>query len=237
MKLSVIIPIYNEQATLTEIVRRVRATPVEKEIILVDDGSTDKTKEILDRIEKEEIKDLKIFHHSVNQGKGAAVKTGLAAAQGDLTLIQDADLEYDPTEYEELIKPFKTKPETQVVYGSRILKKNERSSFAFYWGGRILSLTTNLLFNSKITDEPTGYKLFKTHLLKKLNLVSNGFEFCPEVTAKILLLKIPIFEVPISYKPRSSRDGKKIKWTDGIRAIWVLLKYRLGLASYIDNNQ
>ncbi len=225
MKLSVIIPIYNERATLEEIIKRVRAVdPVDKEIILVDDGSFDGTEKILDNLE--ENANLKILRHSHNRGKGAAIITGLTLAQGDITLIQDADLEYDPREYPQLLEPFEKGPAVQVVYGSRILKGNARSSFAFYWGGRMLSFITNFLYNSRVTDEPTGYKAFRTELLKQLKLESSGFEFCPEVTAKILLRKIPIHEVPISYSPRSWVEGKKIHWTDGLRAIKVLLKYR-----------
>ena len=205
--------------------RRVRAVPVEKEIILVDDGSGDGSEKILQGLEGD--KDIKILRHSINRGKGAAIITGLQEAEGDVTLIQDADLEYDPAEYPQLLAPFERDSEVQVVYGSRILRKNARSSFLFYWGGRALSLITNLFYGSSVTDEPTGYKVFSTKLLKQLNLESTGFEFCPEVTAKLLLRKIPICEVPISYSPRSWEEGKKIHWTDGLRAIWVLLKYRL----------
>ena len=228
MHLSVIIPVYNERATIKEIVRRVQAVPVSKEIILVNDGSNDGTKEILNQLEHENTGDLKVLHHEFNQGKGAAVTTGLLVAEGDISLIQDADLEYDPAEYPLLLKPFETQSDIQVVYGSRILRKNSRSAFTFYWGGRFLSWLTNLLFGAHITDEPTGYKLFRTRLLKELNITSKGFEFCPEVTAKILLRKIPIYEVPISYNPRSIQEGKKIKWTDGLQAIWVLIKHRFG---------
>ena len=226
MKISVIVPIYNEKITLEEIVRRIRAVPIEKEIILVDDGSDDGTEKILAQLEQESTGDLKVLRHNSNQGKGAAISTGLQVVSGDVTLIQDADLEYNPAEYPLLLKMFELNPETQVVYGSRILRKNDRSSFTFYWGGRLLSSVTNLLFGTRITDEPTGYKLFRTKLLKDLNLVSKGFDFCPEVTAKILIRNIPILEVPISYNPRPKSEGKKIKWTDGFRAIWVLVKHR-----------
>tara|TARA_B100000686_G_scaffold354363_1_gene464217 strand:+ start:1810 stop:2502 length:693 start_codon:yes stop_codon:yes gene_type:complete len=225
MKLSIIIPVYNEYTTLEEILRRVRAVPVEKEIILVDDGSSDGSEKILEELEGD--RGIKIFRHSRNRGKGAAIITGLQKVEGDVTLIQDADLEYDPAEYPKLLAPFERDPEVQVVYGSRILRKNARSSLVFYWGGRMLSLITNLFYGSSVTDEPTGYKVFRTKLLKQLNLESTGFEFCPEVTAKILLRKIPICEIPISYSPRSWAEGKKIRWTDGLKAIWILLKYRL----------
>ena len=223
MKLSVIVPVYNEQATLGEILRRVLAAPFAKEVIIVDDGSTDKIGDILKEFET--VENLKILRHETNRGKGVAIITGLKSAQGEYTLIQDADLEYDPKDYATLLAPFEN-DEVEVVYGSRNLKKNRRSSAAFYWGGRFLSWITNLLYGSRITDEPTGYKVFRTSLLKELNLDASGFEFCPEVTAKILRRKIQIREVPISYNPRNWNEGKKIRWQDGLIAIWVLIKYR-----------
>ena len=168
------------------------------------------------------------MRHEANYGKGVAIITGLKYAQGELTLIQDADLEYDPNDYAALLEPFKDEC-VQVVYGSRTLKRNKRSSSTFYWGGRLLSWITNLLYGSKITDEATGYKIFSTSLLKDLNLKSKGFEFCPEVTGKILRRKISIREVPISYNPRNWDEGKKIQWQDGFKAIWVLVKYRFKL--------
>jgi len=223
MKLSVIVPVYNEQATLGEIIRGVLATPFEKEVIIVDDGSTDRTSEILKEFQA--VKNVRVLRHATNQGKGVAIITGLKSAQGEFTLIQDADLEYDPNDYAALLAPFENDG-VQVVYGSRNLKRNKRSSATFYWGGRLLSWITNLLYGSRITDEPTGYKVFRTSLLKDLNLTFTGFEFCPEVTAKILRRKIPIWEVPISYNPRSWGEGKKIQWQDGLIAVWVLVKYR-----------
>ncbi len=225
MKLSVIIPVYNEEATLETLVQKVQATGVDKELILVNDGSSDGTREILNRLKGQANGDFQVLHHETNRGKGAAVITGLTAAQGDLTIIQDADLEYDPMEYPSLLKPFED-DEVQVVYGSRNLQDNPKSSFAFYWGGRILSWVTGFLYKTQLTDEPTGYKVFRTSLLKDLKLESQGFEFCPEVTAKILRRKIPIHETPISYRPRSWEEGKKIHWRDGFTAIRVLLKYR-----------
>jgi dolichol-phosphate mannosyltransferase len=227
MKLSIIVPVFNEEATLEEIVQRVRETPLEKEIIAVDDGSSDNSTRILEKMEQDFAPDFKYIKHEKNRGKGAAIRTGLDIANGDLVLIQDADLEYDPKEYPQLIQPFLDDSQIEVVYGSRILlSDNARSSFVFYWGGRLLSGITNVLYGSQITDEPTCYKVFKTKLLKSLDLCSDGFEFCPEVTAKILRRKIPIYEVPISYRPRSLEEGKKIQWKDGLIAIWVLIKYR-----------
>lgn len=225
MKLSVLVPVYNEQATLNQIVKRILASPVDKEIIVVNDGSTDATPDMLKKLEADSHGSLKTLQHKTNQGKGAAIRTGLKAVRGEIVLIQDADLEYDPEDYPALLSPFQDNT-VQVVYGSRNLKKNARSSFTFYWGGRLLSCVTNALYGSKITDEPTGYKVFRASLLKELKLDSSGFEFCPEVTAKILRRKIPIHEVPISYAPRGWAEGKKIQWQDGLKAIWVLIKYR-----------
>jgi len=224
MKLSIIIPVYNEKATLVEILRRVQVTPYEKEIIIVNDGSTDGTKELLENL-AESLNNIFLIHHEKNKGKGAAIISSIGKIKGDLTVIQDADLEYDPHDYEVLIEPFKN-DYVQVVYGSRNLKENARSTFSFYWGGRFLSWITNLLYGSKVTDESTGYKVFRTSLLKDLDLKSTGFDFCPEVTAKILRRKIKIYEVPISYTPRLWHEGKKIRWIDGLTATWVLLKHR-----------
>ena len=228
MKLSVIIPIYNEEATLAELVGRVQAVDLNKELILVNDGSTDNTRAILREWEKEPAPEMKIIHHPQNRGKGAAIATGLAHVTGDLVIIQDADLEYDPQDYHRLVAPFQAE-DVQVVYGSRNLRPNPRSTFSFYWGGRLLSWLASLLYGARITDEATCYKVFRTDLIKALGIQSAGFEFCPEMTAKVLRRKIRIHEVPISYHPRLWHEGKKIKWQDGLIAIWVLLKYRFKL--------
>ncbi|MCK6627138.1 MAG: glycosyltransferase family 2 protein [Anaerolineae bacterium] len=225
MKLSVIIPVYNEAATLEEIITRVRATGLAAEIIVVDDSSSDNSPAILRRLQNSADPPLQILRHAQNQGKGAAIRTGLSAVTGDLVLVQDADLEYDPADYPVLLAPF-ADAKIKVVYGSRNLRPNGHSSFAFYWGGRLLSVITNLLYGSRITDEATGYKVFCASLLKEIGLESNGFEFCPEVTGKILRRKIPIHEVPISYYPRTWAEGKKIQWYDGPIAVWNLIKYR-----------
>jgi dolichol-phosphate mannosyltransferase len=224
-RLSVIIPVYNEERTLAELVARVRAVDVDKQLIAVDDGSSDASGEILEALAKEPGDALQVLRHSENRGKGAAIATGLGHAVGDLVIIQDADLEYDPNDYHALVAPFDD-PAVSVVYGSRNLQRNPRSNFSFYWGGRLLSLVANWLYGAHITDEATCYKVFRTELLKEIGVASHGFEFCPEVTAKILRRGIEIREVPIAYHPRLWDEGKKISWQDGIIAVWVLIKYR-----------
>jgi len=229
MKLSVIIPVYNEAATIAQVIECVLAVELdttEKEIVVVDDGSTDGSGAVLATLSTRRPNPIKIVHHERNQGKGAAIRTALEHVTGDIVITQDADLEYDPQEYPSLLAPFED-PAVQVVYGSRNLRLNPHSSWSFYWGGRLLSWIANLLYGSHITDEATGYKLFRTDLLRSLNLQSTGFEFCPEVTSKLLLRGVKIHEVPISYQPRSLDEGKKIDWCDGLQAIWTLLKYRL----------
>lgn len=223
--LSVIIPVYNEAATLAEILSRVRATRLAQQIIVVDDGSADGSDEILRRLQYSDTPSLTLLRHPRNLGKGAAMRTGLSAVTGELVLVQDADLEYDPADYPALLAPF-ADPAVEVVYGSRNLQRNARSSFSFYWGGRALSWLTNLLYGAHITDEATGYKIIKTYLLREIGLETDGFEFCPEVTAKLFQRGVTIREVPISYHPRSWAEGKKIRWQDGFVAVWVLVKYR-----------
>lgn len=227
MNLSVIIPVYNEAATLQDIINRVRATELVYEIIAVDDGSSDDSVAILKQLQNQGHPPLTILQHEKNRGKGAAMRTGLEAVTGDFVLVQDADLEYDPADYPALLDPL-AESSVAVVYGSRNLRRNAKSSFAFYWGGRLLSWITNLLYGSRITDEATGYKVIKTDLLRSLDLETDGFEFCPEVTGKLLRRGVPIVEVPISYYPRSWNEGKKIQWYDGAIAIWTLIKYRFG---------
>ncbi len=225
MKLSVIIPVYNERVLLPKLLKKVEAVKgIDKEIILVDDGSKDGTRDFLDSVRKK----YKIIFHKKNQGKGAAIRTGLKFATGDITIIQDADLEYDPNDYPKLVKPI-IDGKADVVYGSRRLQKQkeEYSSIGFYIGGLGLNLIANVLYpNLHITDEATCYKVFKTDLLKSLNLECKRFEFCPEVTAKLAKRKIKILEIPINYHPRSIEEGKKINWKDGVEAVWTLLKYK-----------
>jgi glycosyltransferase involved in cell wall biosynthesis len=225
MKLSVIIPVYNEYKTVEEMVSRVKKAnigDVEKEIIVVDDFSGDGTREILKKI-----KGIKLLFHNKNRGKGAALKTGIAESRGDIILVQDADLEYSPRDYAELIKPIVDK-KTKVVYGSRLLKiKNNQGKFLFYLGGRTVTWFTNILYLSCLTDEPTCYKVFHKDLKPiLLGAEGNQFEWEPEITAKILRKGYKIFEIPISYDARTEEEGKKIGWKDGIQALWTLLKWR-----------
>jgi len=227
MKLSVIIPVFNEKSTIGEIIKKVEKVPVEKEIIVVDDGSTDGTSNILKKVaeEKKINNKIKIILKEKNEGKGSAIREGFKYATGDVVVIQDADLEYEPSDWIKMLKVMDEK-KADVVYGSRILGRGKKSSLVFYLGGRILSIITNFLYRAEITDEPTCYKMFRTEIIKNLNLKCNGFEFCPEVTAKIRKKGIKIYEVPINYNPRSIKEGKKIRWKDGLFAIWTLIKYK-----------
>ena len=221
MKTSIIIPVYNEERTIERILKKVLASPIEKEVIVVNDGSTDKTLEILGKYKKE----ITYVSHQKNLGKGRAISTGLKYVSGEIVLIQDADLEYDPSEYQNLIKPILEK-KAKVVYGSRWLRKKKFKPSVFYFGTQFLTWVTNLLYGTEITDESCGYKVFDTKLLKSLKLESKRFEFCPEVTAKLAKKGVQIIEVPIKYTPRSINEGKKIKWRDGIMALFTLLRYR-----------
>lgn len=225
MTLTVIIPVYNEENTLKEIISRVISTGIASEIICVNDGSTDNSGKILSEIRNGSRTRVKVITHDSNFGKGAAIRSALKETEGEITVIQDADLEYDPSQFKKMLMLFENK-DVKVVYGSRNLLKNPKSSQAFYWGGILLSRLTNVLYGSKITDESTCYKMFRTDLLRELNLECSGFDFCPEVTSKILKRKIVIYEVPINYAPRKHSEGKKIKWHDGVKAIWTLIKYR-----------
>jgi glycosyltransferase involved in cell wall biosynthesis len=229
MKVSILIPSYNEAGNIGEIIKRVRSTDCEKEIIIIDDGSVDGSKEIL-RILQEQASDLIVLFHEKNRGKGSALQTGLEHASGDIVLIQDADLEYDPTDYTRLLEPFQDS-KIKVVYGSRNLQRNPRVSLLFYWGGIFLSIAANLLYGSKLTDITTGYKVFRADVIKDIELKGNGFEFCAEVTANVLRRHIPILEIPISYNPRSWDEGKKINWVDGLIALIYLVKLRFSKSS------
>ncbi len=227
MKISVIVPVYNEKNTVAEILRRVAATNIPHEIVVVDDGSTDGSREILQDLEaKREIPNLKVIYHPHNMGKGAAVRTALQHVTGDVIIIQDADLEYDPEHYPILLEPIR-KGMADVVYGSRFLGAPRRP--ILFWNmvaNKILTLITNILFNTILSDMETGYKVFRKEVVQDMPLHARGFEFEPEFTAKVLKRGYRIFEVPIAFNPRTYEEGKKIRARDGIIAIWTLLKYR-----------
>lgn len=222
MKLSILIPIYNEKATVLEIVQRVQAVPFEKEIIAVDDGSTDGTRDLLPQVVKNGVI---VLYHERNQGKGAAIQTGLKRATGDIIVIQDADMEYDPRDYKQLIDPI-IEGRAKVVYGSRFLGPRMAMFFWHMLANKALTLMTNLLYDAILSDMETGYKAFRADVIKGMTLRSRRFDFEPEVTAKVLKQRIRIFEVPISYYGREYSEGKKIGMKDGFVAIWTLFKYR-----------
>lgn len=224
MRLSVIIPCYNERATIARVVDQVLAVRRADEIIVVDDGSTDGTREVLSQIAQNN--NVTVLYHPTNCGKGAAVRTGLAQATGDIILIQDADLEYDPRDYPALLQPIEEGRAT-VVYGSRFLGGPRRAMLFWHTvGNRLLTLITNILYDTILTDMETGYKVFRADVIKNLPLRSRRFEFEPEVTAKVLKRGHRIYEVPITYTGREYTEGKKITWKDGPIAAWTLIKYR-----------
>ncbi|MCG9128373.1 glycosyltransferase family 2 protein [Candidatus Poribacteria bacterium] len=224
MLVSVIIPAYNEENTIRQVFETVKSLPLETQIIIVNDGSTDNTFHILEELKSDS--DLTIVHNEVNRGKGFAIRNGINHVKGDIVVIQDADMELSPKDLLYLVEPLKIDT-VEVVYGSRFLKGRGNASLHNYIANRILAFYTNLLYGCRITDESTGYKIFTTELLRRLNLTCEGFEFCPEVTAKILRAGYEIHEVPVSYFPRTKKEGKKLRfWSDGIFAAWTLLKYR-----------
>ena len=222
--LSVIIPCYNEEGSILELIKRVKASPVEnKEIIIVDDCSKDATREILER----EVKPMvsKILFHEINMGKGAALRTGIAEATGDAVIIQDADLEYDPNEYHLLVEPI-LNGEAEVVYGSRFLNHKRKGYLANRAANLFLTSLSNLFTREKLTDMETCYKCFRREIIQSIEIEEDRFGFEPEITAKIAKRGIIIKEVPISYDPRTNKEGKKIGFKDGLRAIWCIWKYR-----------
>lgn len=224
MKITVVVPVYNEVQTILEILRRVQAVNIADEIVVIDDGSTDGTRQVLEKISGQGL--VRAVFHSHNQGKGAAVHTGIQHAQGDLIIIQDADLEYDPRDYEALLKPIR-EGLADVVYGSRFLGGPRRP--AMFWhmvANKLLTLMTNIMYDNILTDMETGYKVFRRSIVEEMNLKAKRFDFEPEFTAKILKRKERIFEVPITFNPRDYKDGKKIGLKDAFQAVWTLLKYR-----------
>jgi glycosyltransferase involved in cell wall biosynthesis len=225
-ELSVIIPCFNEQSTIARVVQRVQASAPEAEIIIVDDGSTDGTREVLQQYTLESHPRVRLFAHASNGGKGAALHTGFQAAQGDILLVQDADLEYDPRDYPALLQPIR-EGRADVVYGSRFLGGPRRAMMFWHMvANKMLTLMTNVLYDTILSDMETGYKVFRAEVIKGIPLRARRFDFEPEVTAKMLKRKHRIYEVPISFDPREYSDGKKIGLKDAFEAVWTLLKYR-----------
>ena len=225
MQVSVVIPVYNEVSTIREIVVRVQAVDLDKEIIIVDDGSTDGTRELLQEITLSQ-ENVRVLYHDRNQGKGAALRTGFEGATGDIVIIQDADLEYDPREYPILLEPI-LDGRADVVYGSRFLGGPHRVLFFWhYLGNKFLTLLSNAVTNLNLTDKETCYKVFKREVLAGMNLKSNRFGFEPEFTVKIAKKDCRIYEVPISYSGRTYAEGKKIGWKDGVKAIFAIIWFR-----------
>jgi glycosyltransferase involved in cell wall biosynthesis len=241
--LSVIIPVYNEERTVKELVRRVLESPIDKEVVIVDDASSDRTPEILEKEIAPHHANVRVLRHPENRGKGSAIRTGLEAVRGDVVLIQDADLEYNPAQYPALVEPI-IRGETDVVYGSRFTNVNPRL-FMWEWflsrclgrqyeirylhhflGIQVLNLLANVLYRAGTTDEATCYKVVRTSVMKGVKLRCTGFEFCPELTAKLRKQGYRITEVPIEYHPRSHNEGKKLNWGHGFEAIWTLIRYR-----------
>jgi glycosyltransferase involved in cell wall biosynthesis len=222
--LTVIVPVFNERTTVAEVIRRMRAVelPVELQIIAVDDGSSDGSDKVLAALEDST---MRLMRHAQNQGKGAAIRTGLAEARGDLVLIQDADLEYDPNDWPKLLDPI-LRGKARVVYGSRFTGERKNMLPLHWMGNRLLSLITNVLYSSTLSDMETCYKLFDAQVLEGLTVVSNRFDFEPEITAKVLRRGHRIYEVPISYAGREHDEGKKITWRDGFGAMRALIKFR-----------
>lgn len=233
MKLSVLVPVYNEEQTLEEVLRRVCAVAIPKEIVLVDDGSKDGSREILARWQEESrrkqdpLNQIKVLFQPQNQGKGAAIRTAISHATGDVVLVQDADLEYDPKDYPQLLAPIQ-EGQADVVYGTRFAGGGAHRVL-FFWhsvGNRALTLLSNMLTNLNLSDMEVGYKVFRADALKGINLQSNRFGFEPEITMKLAKRRCRFYEVPISYYGRTYEEGKKITWKDGVSALYTMIKYR-----------
>ena len=221
--LSVVMPVFNERATVEEIISRVLRVPIRTELIVVDDGSTDGTRDVLQTLQRE--RGFQLVLQPRNQGKGAALRRGFQDVTGDVVVIQDADLEYSPEEYPGLIELI-CQGRADVVYGSRFLGRHRVFLFTHYLGNRLLTLLTNVLYNTMLSDMETCYKVMRTEVLRSMTLKSNSFGIEPEITAKIFKRGYRVYEVPITYDGRSYDEGKKITWRDGVVALWVLLKYR-----------
>jgi len=233
VKLSVLVPVYNEERTLEEVVRRVCAVQMAKEIILVDDGSKDRSREILDRLKDQSrrandpLNQIKVFFQSENQGKGAAIKTAISHVTGDIVIVQDADLEYDPKDYPALLEPIQD-GSADVVYGTRFAGGGAHRVL-FFWhslGNRTLTLLSNMLTNLNLSDMEVGYKVFRAEVLKSIELKSNRFGFEPEITMKLAKKRYRFYEVPISYHGRTYEEGKKITWKDGLAALYCMIRFR-----------
>jgi glycosyltransferase involved in cell wall biosynthesis len=229
-KLSVVVPVYNEAATLEQIVRRVLAVTLaegDKELIIVDDGSSDGSRSIVEKLGQEYPDVIQCVYCSRNCGKGAAVRRGLDIASGDIIIVQDADLEYDPQDLHHIVDAYRD-DSVQVVFGARARTPSRMGYLRYYYGRRLITALTNLLYGSHLTDQPTGYKSARATALSALDLRCNGFEFCAEVTAKLLRAGYKIIEVPISYRPRSIQEGKKLRARHGLRIAWTLVRLRFG---------
>lgn len=226
-KLSIVIPIYNEAKHLEEILRQINAVEIgmEKELILVDDCSTDGTREILEKLQNSAENTAKIFYHEINRGKGATLRTGFQHITGEITLIQDADLEYDPQDYPKLLEPILAN-KADVVYGSRFMGGRQEGLLRSYLANRFLTFLSNLVNGTKLTDMETCYKVIKTDILKDISLCSDRFGFEPEITAKLAKRKCNIVDVPISYRGRDYHEGKTVSWKDGVAAVFHILRFR-----------
>ena len=226
LRLSIIVPVYNERYTIIDVLTRVLAVDLEKQIVVVDDGSTDGTAELLEDWVRRQPDWVAVRRHVTNQGKGAAVRTGLREATGDYVIIQDGDLEYDPSDYSKLLAPL-VEGDTRVVYGSRFLGNNPRMFFSQRVGNVVLTMLTNLLYGASLTDMETCYKLFAREVVSGMTLTGNRFNVEPELTAKVLRKGLEIVEVPVSYVGRPYAEGKKINWRDFVSAVWTLLRLRV----------